>query len=293
MTLSPSARKLLASPFPILGAWILAGILTIVVPLSKFRRQRQQYYNYAGRYVEYQNNQRNYEQQQKQYQEQQQYQYNNNYGQGNYNQGNYNQQQGNNGQWYQSCSWWQVKCRQNRMAYMSANGDNNNNNIRFPDWYATIGGRTEEDSRDREEMGQNADAASGAVKFVYTWTLIVFIGMLIFGGITIFQRKPLTPLIITMLVIGQFALMQLVLLGQGVIQTEGRQMEDSVYGWFGQLPILMVYSNWGYFLFSIGFSVLLSVKIILDKYVLKDETERPGAAAGAAETSSYKSMDMA
>ena len=88
-------------------------------------------------------------------------------------------------------------------------------------------------------MEGNADEASGAVKFVYVWTLLVFIGMLAFGGITIFQRKPLTPLIITMLIIGQFALMQLILLGQGVISTEGREMEDSVYGWYGQMAVLM------------------------------------------------------
>jgi len=182
--------------------------------------------------VEYENAQKQYEEQQRQYEEQQQYQYNN----GNYNNG----QQGNydrNGNYYPSCSWWQFKCRKQRFAYMQANGDENN--IAFPGWYAAIGGRTEEDRREREEVVGSADEAPGAVKFVYTWTLIVFIGMLIFGGITIFQRKPVTPLIVIMLIIGQFALMQLFLLGQGVIATEGREMEDSVYGWYGQLAVLM------------------------------------------------------
>uniref|UniRef100_A0A7S3LB95 Uncharacterized protein n=1 Tax=Amphora coffeiformis TaxID=265554 RepID=A0A7S3LB95_9STRA len=280
LKLNPSTRAFLASPFPILGAWVLGGILSIVVPLSKWKKQKNQWYNYYGRYVEYENNQRAYEEQQKQYQEQQQYQYNNN---GNYN----NRQQGNydrDGNWYPSCSWWQFKCRQQRMAYMQANGDNNN--IVFPSWYAAIGGRTEEDDREREEMEGSTDEASGAVKFVYTWTLIVFIGMLIFGGITIFQRKPVTPLIVIMLIIGQFCLMQLFLLGQGVIVTEGREMEDSVYGWYGQLAVLMVYSDWAYFLFSVCFSALLCVKIFVDKYVLKDETEP------IAQESTYKNMNM-
>ena len=169
---------------------------------------------------------------------------------------------------------------------MQANGDNNN--IRFPNWYASIGGRTEEDQRGREEMGANADEASGALKFIYTWTLLVFLGMLLFGAVTIYKRKPLTPLIVTMLSIGQFALMQLILLGQGVIATEGREMEDSVFGWYGQLPVLMVYSDWGYFLFSIGFSVLLCAKIFVDKYYLKNEIEdHPNDKA---ESSSYTNM---
>ena len=169
---------------------------------------------------------------------------------------------------------------------MQANGDNNN--IRFPNWYASIGGRTEEDQRGREEMGANADEASGALKFIYTWTLLVFLGMLLFGAVTIYKRKPLTPLIVTMLIIGQFALMQLILLGQGVIATEGREMEDSVFGWYGQLPVLMVYSDWGYFLFSIGFSVLLCAKIFVDKYYLKNEIEdHPNDKA---ESSSYTNM---
>ena len=270
----PTLKTFLASPIPVLGAWILGGILTIIVPLAKWKKQKQDWYNYAGRYVEYENNQR-------QYEEQQNYQYNNNQAGGGQN-GYYR-----DGVFYPNCRWFQFQCRQRRFAYMQANG-NGDNNIRFPNWYASIGGRTEEDRRGREEMG-DADEASGAVKFVYTWTLLVFIGLLIFGAITIYQRKPLTPLIVTMLIIGQFALMQLILLGQGVIATEGREMEDSIYGWHGQLPVLMVYSDWGYFLFSIGFSVLLTVKIFMDKYFLRNEIEQTGTAAKA-EQSSYMNM---
>lgn len=232
MRLTPKARAFLASPFPVLGAWVIGGLLSIFVPLVKWKNQRKQWYDYYGRYVEYENNQRAYE-------EQQENQYNNN---NNNNNGNNNNGQNGNydrdGNWYPSCSWWQFKCRQRRFAYMNANNDGDDNNIQFPNWYATIGGRTEED-REGEEMEGAADEAPGAVKFVYTWTLLVFIAMLIFGGITIFKRKALTPLIVIMLIVGQFALLQLLLLGQGVIVTEGREMEDSVYGWYGQLAVLM------------------------------------------------------
>ena len=51
MKLTPSTRAFLASPFPILGAWVLGGILSIVVPLSKWKKARNQYYQYMGRYV--------------------------------------------------------------------------------------------------------------------------------------------------------------------------------------------------------------------------------------------------
>lgn len=229
----------------------------------------------SGRYAEYENNQRMYEEQQNQ-----QNQYNNG------NQGNGNGQYDRDGNWIPTCKWWQTKCRQQRMYYMSMNGDQNQ--IRFPNWYATIGGKLEEEGREREERGESPDEASGALKFIYTWTMIVFISMLVFGAVTIFQKKPVTPLIVVMLIIGQFALLQLILLGQGVIATEGREMEDSYYGWYGQLPVLMVYTDWGYFLFSIGFSVLLTAKILVDKYILKDETEPV-----TAEDSDYKNMNAA
>lgn len=280
MGLHPTARKLLASPFPILGAWLLAGVLAILIPLSKWKKQRKQWYNYYGQYVEYENNQRMYEEQQNQ-----QNQYNNGNQYNNANQGNGNYDR--DGRWIPSCSWWQVKCRQQRMYYMAANGDQNQNQIRFPNWYATIGGKLEEERRDREERGENPDSASGALKFVYTWTMIVFIALLVFGSVTLFQKKPLTPLIVVMLIVGQFALLQLILLGQGVIETEGREMEDSYYGWYGQLPILMVYTDWGYFLFTICFSALLTAKIFFDRHFLKDETEPVPAE------SEYKTMNSA
>jgi hypothetical protein len=50
----------------------------------------------------------------------------------------------------------------------------------------------------------------------------------------------------------------------------------------------MVYTDWGYFLFSIGFSILLTAKILVDKYILKDETEPVPT-----EESNYKTMDAA
>lgn len=52
-----------------------------------------------------------------------------------------------------------------------------------------------------------------------------------------------------------------------------------------------VYSDWAYFLFSIGFSVLLGGKIIVDKYIagVDHETTVP-----AHQTDNYKNMgDMA
>jgi hypothetical protein len=57
VALSPSVKTFLTSPFPLMGAWILAGVLTIIVPISKWKKQTKQYYQYYGKYVEYENNQ--------------------------------------------------------------------------------------------------------------------------------------------------------------------------------------------------------------------------------------------
>lgn len=51
--------------------------------------------------------------------------------------------------------------------------------------------------------------------------------------------------------------------------------------------LFRVYSDWAYFLFSIGFSLLLCGKIFVDKYILRDETEPVGSST---EGSTYKSM---
>jgi hypothetical protein len=68
---------------------------------------------------------------------------------------------------------------------------------------------------------------------------------------------------------------------------------ESVYGWYGQLGVLMVYSDWAYFLFSVGFTALLTAKIIFDKYLLKAEAKAAAGTSASTEVEGpavYKSM---
>jgi hypothetical protein len=52
--------------------------------------------------------------------------------------------------------------------------------------------------------------------------------------------------------------MSMMLLAQGVINTENRQIEESVYGWYGQKSVLLVYTNYAISLFS-GIYLLILV----------------------------------
>ena len=84
-----------------LACWILSSLCAIIIPVSKWTRERNQYYRYMGRYHEYEWKQRQYEEMQN--------------GNGMYN---------NMGS---MCSWWNFKCRQ-RVAkyqyYMQQQGNN-------------------------------------------------------------------------------------------------------------------------------------------------------------------------
>jgi hypothetical protein len=107
---------------------------------------------------------------------------------------------------------------------MKQYNDGGDNQIYFPDWYATIGGVADGEDGDREE-GASSDQATGALKFIYAWTLVMWVALLVFGAVTIFKRKSVAPLMVTMLIVGQFALLQLLMVGQGVLATEGREIE--------------------------------------------------------------------
>jgi len=234
----------------LVAIWIVAGIMTMMIPRGQFNSNRQGYYNAYGRYVEYENQQRQYEQQQNG---------NNNNGNGNY----YS---------YPTCAWYQWQCRKKQYYYRMQMQDNNDQ-IRTPDWYRFIGGRAgdgEEDDRFYEEMGMTKPedpSATGAVKFVFTWSQILFVLLLVYGVGVLLTGRSIVGLVVCMLFFAQFSLLNLLLLGQGVIRTDGRMLEDSVYGWAGQLPILMAYMDLAYVLFCLGFCGLFFVLWVIHKVI--------------------------
>lgn len=258
----------------LLFAWWLSGLVTIFLPVRNWNRSRQAYYSVYGRYIEY-------ELAQRQYQQQQQNRNNNNY---NYNaQGYYNQ----NGQWvankymYNACRWFQVRCRRQQAKYQQwmqqygrANNDQRDGQQQrqqmsfTPGWYQFLGGKTSfegEERGDREEMNLSTNSSNGGVKFVYGWSLTLFILVLLYGTLAMWRHRQqiggphLTTLFMAVLGLFQSALLVLVLSAQGVIVTNDRELASSVYGWYGQWPILLVYFEYALLWFTGMTMVLLTL----------------------------------
>jgi hypothetical protein len=249
-------KRLIADPFPFLLAWVLGALLTIVLPRRHWKEQKQEYYDSVGYAVEYEQAQRQNNQ--------------NNNNQNNNNQNNNNQ---NNNSYYQSymssCSWWDFSCRKRvaKYAYLyenngGNNGNNRDNQVQVPNWYTFMGGTLEEDRHEREREGMSSSEASGTLRFVYAWTLALFVILVLYGAIAIARQHTLNTIRWCLLLFANVALLIMLLCVQGVIETDGRAMEDSIYGWYGQLGVLMVYSCFAYLIFSFVAAIAISVRII-------------------------------
>eukprot|EP00571_Detonula_confervacea_P005732 CAMPEP_0172326716 /NCGR_PEP_ID=MMETSP1058-20130122/57390_1 /TAXON_ID=83371 /ORGANISM="Detonula confervacea, Strain CCMP 353" /LENGTH=294 /DNA_ID=CAMNT_0013043569 /DNA_START=395 /DNA_END=1279 /DNA_ORIENTATION=- len=253
----------------LLLGWSLSSLLAVIIPVCKWAAERNRYHQYYGQYNEYQ-------QQQQQYEEQ---------GNGNYNNGNY----------YNLCSWWDIKCRYQMRRYQQNYGNNNNNNngdqdqeqaqmrAMMPGWYFFFGGAVEDDDREREEMGMGSN--EGSMKFVYFCTIVMFIGLSIFGFRAMYSGKDRMGVIVALLIFGQFSLMNLLTTVQGTIETNNRYFEDSVYGWFGQWSVLVAFTDFWLMLHCFIFAGMLGLLGCLDKKAQQD------AAVGAGEDVQH-SMEM-
>lgn len=236
-----------ASPILLLF-WTLSAFVVFVAPLIKWSVERNQYYQYAGRYVEYNNQQRQYEQQQ-----------------------NGNNNNNNNINYYNLCGWWDYRCKaQMRQYQQNGQGGNNRdqNQIALPGWYYLFGGHAEEDERQREEMGMSS--YDGTMKFVYSFTVIMFIGLSAYGFGRMYSGKERGSIIGALLVFGMFSLMNLLTTVQGTIDTDDRFFENSVYGWFGQWSVLVAYTDFFMVIHCFFFSLFLGVLMCLDKKAKKD-----------------------
>jgi hypothetical protein len=148
-----------------------------------------------------------------------------------------------------------------------------------PGWYRFIGGGqdSEENRRFYEEMGlsYDADEATGAMKFVYSWTIIMFLGLLAYGTFVLLMGRSVLGLIVLCAVFAQFSLLQILLCGQGAISSDNRQLEDTVYGWYGQSGVRQVYTDFGIFLFSASFGIIFTIHSIVRHFM----SRREGASA--------------
>jgi len=238
----------------LLLGWALSSLLVVIIPLSKWATERGRYYNYYGQYNAYE-------------QQQQQYEQGNN--------GNYN---GNWNGGYNICSWWNFSCRYKMRRYSQMYGNNGDGGDQeqaqmramLPGWYFFFGGSVEEDERQREEMGMNSN--EGSMKFVYTCTIIMFIGLSIFGFRAMYAGKDRMGVIAALLIFGMFTLMNLLTTVQGTVETDGRFFENSVYGWFGQWSVLLAYTDFWIMLHCFIFAGFIGLLRCLDRKAHQDAT---------------------
>lgn len=265
------ASYALANPskmlYAALAIWWLGGLLTIVVPIAKWRHSREVFYNVFGRNIEYQNAQRQAERNQN-------------------NQNNYY-----NGYGMRNCSWWQWNCRKQQYKFhqqyyqnMQQNGEQQaQRRVYTPRWYNFLGGKMpSEDDRHREEMGFE-QSSSGGVKFVYAWSLVMFVALLLYTSFVMYRqyqfRNQLTFSVgmvwVLLLTVFQYTFLMLVLVPQGVIETDDRDLENYPYGWYGQFPILLTYFLYAVSLFS-GIALLLLTSILVYIQRIKSGSNKVG-----------------
>ena len=130
----------------------------------------------------------------------------------------------------------------------------------------------EEDERQREEMGLGQN--EGSMKFVYTCTILMFIGLSIFGLRSLYMGKEKSGIIVALLIFGQFSLMNLLTTVQGTIETDNRFFEDSVYGWYGQWAVLVAYTDFWLMIFCFIFASLLGMLQCIDKRAASNNVAR-------------------
>lgn len=265
-SLMESARNfrigmLIADPWPFLLLWTLSGIFALILPRNQWKDGMDTYYTSYGYQIEYQNAQRAYEEAQR------------------------NQNDGNNNNYYNNyqssssssgCRWFQYMCRKNQYEkmqyynyYYGNQGNQNEDEISVPFWYRFIGGVTEQDQRNREEQrkeqgySEESSQATTQLRWVYAWMIVMFVGILLHGMYVMVRKQSTIGLRFGLFLYGQFCVLSILLIGQGVIQSDQRELEDSIYGWYGQLGVLMVYTNYWLALFCLVFIVLLQIRAII------------------------------
>jgi len=242
---------------PLIIAWLVGGVFSVIIPVSHWTREKNSYYSSYGYYIEAENQQREYEE-------------------GNNGNNNNNNNNGNGNYYYEECSWWNWKCRKAQYEYaMYDNNDNNNNGqVTLPSWYILMGGQTEEMRRWEEENTGRRGGATGPTageKFVYIWMVLMFVGILIYGTYVLAKKVRKTPLVVTVLLYAQFCLVTLIMASQGVISSDDREFEDSIYGWYGQMGVLIAYQSFWFMLFSVIFAIVFGVMAILERRRLNKE----------------------
>merc|ERR1719223_2272816 len=264
----------------LLLAWTISGILALSIPLIQWSVKKNEYYSAVGYEVEYEQQQRYYEEQQEQYYKQQQ-QYYNNYNNDDY---GYNGYYGYH-HYYKSCEWWNLLChRQQRkyaQLYMANSNDNGEYEFEVPGWFMVLSGQSTEEMRRWEEANTDVRQEDEDVKptggeiAVATYMFLIYVSILGYGVYTLHTRKSRSLLQWSLIFLVQLIVVNIFLL-PSLIGVDDRMWDDSIYGWYGQIGVLMAFFDLWVFIFAVGFLVV---------FYLQDKK----AAASSTSTMSNKS----
>jgi type II secretory pathway pseudopilin PulG len=262
-------------------SWIISGLLAVLIPVIIWSVQRGSYYNAYGYANEV-------EEQQRQYYQNQNDDGNNNNNNNNNNNSYYST--------YKECSWFNWPCRKRQYYYATMDsgdgGDdaNENGTQQLPNWYLFLGGleNSEEMSQWKEEntgVQSSSNGPSAGIEFVYVSTLLLFTALFAYGAMTIGKKQSTSNLVVFLVVAASVGLMNLVGSAQGIITSDDRDMEDSYYGWYGQMGVLIVYTDFWIMLFSIGYLIAFRVRSYLNQ-----KTDQSGHVADE-EATKYQKYD--
>jgi len=242
--------------------WFVSGLAAILIPIITWNVKRGIFYNSYGQYLY----QQDYYELQKLYYEQQRE--NNNKNDDYYNYGNDgNNYNYDNGSGYKDCSWINWPCRLHQWKLATYNNqDNNGERVKqnVPAWYIFLGGETEEMERwenDNGQQGQPArvSAAGASLSFAYLLTMVLFVGLLIFGVMAIAKKEKMGQLKVALIVMVIISFMNIIT-SVNTISTRDEDLNESYYGWYGQVGVLLVYADFWIMVFSAAFLVVFEAK---------------------------------
>lgn len=102
----------------------------------------------------------------------------------------------------------------------------------------------------------NNDGRSSGMKFVYTINLLLFIVLLIYGAILIHNRRNLSQLVQYLILASVLTFANLIMAVQTLQFLNEGMYNESIYGWYGQIGVLIVYTSVG-ILFFCGIQVFI------------------------------------
>lgn len=231
-------------------AWLISGALAVLLPLTIWGIQRLIYFGRFGVQEYMEERQQNYEQAQQYYQQQ-----NANYWQY-YWSGYYNV---NEQTFYQKCFALNWPCRRRQYYYATYGiyGNQGNDQQQAPLWYIFLGGKTQKMEEWEEKHGHESHANAfvyGGLGWAYLLTLVLFFGLLSFGVSTFKKEGSIVELRAVIIATAVIALMNMIL-SVGLISSDEEDLNQYYYGWYGQMGVLMVYTNFWIMFFSVAFAI--------------------------------------